>query len=148
LISILDVSVSDRNRATRWGLGAKNKFYEEEILMKKATCVILGIAFIALGILGLTGLITMSDTVNIYVYYVYIGEIVIGVLGLAVGVYTQQSVVKLNLRTDASVQEKGIDQQGIEIDRQGKEIDQQRKEIDQQRIEIDHQKEEHVRQKK
>jgi membrane-bound ClpP family serine protease len=114
--------------------------------MKKATCVILGIAFIALGILGLTGLIPKMSVPELF--YVYIGEIVIGFLGLAVGVYTRQSIVNLNLRTDISKQEKGIDQQGKEIDRQGKEIDQQRKEIDLQRIEIDKQKEENVQEKK
>ena len=46
--------------------------------MKKTTCVILGLAFLVLGILGITGLVKMfqSDPV-----YVNIGEIILGGLG-------------------------------------------------------------------
>jgi hypothetical protein len=58
--------------------------------MRKMTCVILGLAFLALGILGITDVVPMFKTDPAYVN---IGEIVLGVLGLAVGVYARQSKV-------------------------------------------------------
>lgn len=55
--------------------------------MSKTACVIMGFAFLALGILGITGLVPMfrSDPI-----YVNIGQIVLGGLGLLVGIYARQ----------------------------------------------------------
>ena len=55
--------------------------------MAKAMCVILGLAFLAMGILGITGIVPMFTGDP---FYVNIGEIVLGGLGLLVGVYTRQ----------------------------------------------------------
>ncbi len=97
--------------------------------MKKTMCVILGLAFLALGILGITGLVTMfqSDPV-----YVNIGEIVLGTLGLIVGVYSRRNIVYAPQKTMSTQQENDIDQQRKEIDELKREIDQLRKEIDHQ----------------
>lgn len=56
--------------------------------MAKSVCFLLGLAFLALGILGITGLVPMftSDP-----YYVNVGEIVLGGIGLLVGIYARQS---------------------------------------------------------
>jgi len=105
------------------------KKYMEVILMKKTTCVILGLAFLALGILGLTGLIPMFKTDPIYLN---IAEIILGAWGLVVGVYARQSVVNYTKRSETVQQEKEIDQQRKDIDQQRRELDQQRKDIDQQ----------------
>ena len=105
--------------------------------MKKTTCVILGLAFLALGILGIAGLVPMFTTDTIYVN---IGEIVLGAFGFVVGVYSPQSLANYRLRVETSQQGKEITQQAKEIDQQGKEINQQAKEIDLQRKEIDQQR--------
>jgi hypothetical protein len=54
--------------------------------MVKAMCIILGLAFLALGILGLTGVVPMltSDP-----NYVNIGEIILGGLGLLAGLFSR-----------------------------------------------------------
>jgi hypothetical protein len=55
--------------------------------MAKAMSIILGLAFLALGILGITGVVPMltSDP-----NYVNIGEIVIGGLGLLAGLVSKK----------------------------------------------------------
>lgn len=100
--------------------------------MKKTMCVILGLSFLALGILGITGLVPMfqSDPV-----YLNIAEIVLGGLGFLVGVYAPQNVVYSAQKIMSSQQENDIDQQRHEIDQQRKDIDQQRKDIDEQKKE-------------
>ena len=55
--------------------------------MTKITCVILGLIFLAMGILGITGLMPMFESNQIYVN---IGEIVLGVLVLLIGVFGLQ----------------------------------------------------------
>lgn len=95
--------------------------------MKKMTCVILGLAFLALGILGISGLGTMFQSNPVYLN---IAEIILGGLGLLVGVYARQ----------VSPQKLVSSQQVNDIDRQRQDIDQQRKDIDQQRIEFEQQK--------
>jgi hypothetical protein len=127
--------VRDLSRDDCCGSGEKIN-YKEEIPMRKTTCVILGLAFLVLGILGIIGLVPMFKTDPIYVN---IGEIVLGALGLVVGVYDRKSVVNYPQRTETS-------QQGKEIDQQRKDINQQRKEIDQQREDIDQQKAEKIEQ--
>lgn len=54
--------------------------------MLRMTCIVLGLALLALGILGITGLVTMfiSDPI-----YVNIGEIVLGGLGLLAGIFSR-----------------------------------------------------------
>ena len=54
--------------------------------MAKAMSIILGLAFLALGILGLTGLIPMFTSTLVYVN---IGEIILGGLALLVGIFTR-----------------------------------------------------------
>jgi hypothetical protein len=59
---------------------------KEEIQMAKAMSIILGLAFLALGILGLTGIIPMFTST---LAYVNIGEIILGGLGLLAGIFTR-----------------------------------------------------------
>lgn len=93
--------------------------------MKKMMCVILGLAFLAQGILGITGLVTMlqSDPV-----YLNIAEIVLGGLGFFVGVYARQNVVYSPQKIMSAQQENDIDQQRKEIDQLKKEINELKKE--------------------
>ena len=56
--------------------------------MVRMTDVVLSIAFLAMGILGITGLLPVLQT---YPAYVNIGEIILGALGLLVGIYTDQA---------------------------------------------------------
>jgi len=55
--------------------------------MTKTMCIILSLAFLALGILGITGVVPMftSDP-----NYVNIGEIVLGGLGLLTGLFSRK----------------------------------------------------------
>jgi membrane protein involved in colicin uptake len=88
---------------------------KEAIPMAKTMCIILGLAFLALGILGITGVVPMftSDP-----NYVNIGEIVLGGLGVLIGIYARQG--------------RRYDQQTKEISRQTKDnIDRQRQENEQ-----------------
>jgi hypothetical protein len=55
--------------------------------MLKSTCIILGLAFLALGILGITGLVPMFKSDPIYVN---IAEIVLGALGLLAGIFSRR----------------------------------------------------------
>ena len=116
--------------------------------MSKATCVILGLAFLALGILGITGLVSMfqSDPV-----YVNIGEIVLGGLGLLFGIYSrqsskhdqqikdlsQQTKVNADRQKQENVQLKKENDQGIKdnADRQKQENEQLKKQNEQQKQE-------------
>lgn len=91
--------------------------------MKKTMCVILGLAFLALGILGITGLVPMFKSISVYVN---IAEIALGGLSFLVGVYARQD-------GGYSAQKIKSAQQGNDIDRQRHEIDQQRKEFEQQK---------------
>ncbi len=61
--------------------------FKEAILMTKITCVILGLAFLSIGVLGITDLVPMfaSDPV-----YLNIVQIILGGLGLLVGIYSRQ----------------------------------------------------------
>ena len=97
--------------------------------MKKMMCVILGMAFLALGILGLTGLVTMFQSDPIYLN---ICEIILGGLGFLVGVYSRQDAPQ---KLVSSQQVNDIDQQRKDIDQQRRDIDQQRKEFEQQKKE-------------
>lgn len=69
--------------------------------MTKLSCVILGLAFIAMGFLGITGITPMfqSDPV-----YVNIGEIVLGILGLIVGIYSRKNTKREQEAKDLSKQ--------------------------------------------
>ena len=94
--------------------------------MAKMACVILGLAFLLQGILGITGVVLMFRTDPISVN---IGQIVLGVLGVVIGTYARQNMVSYKQRKEASKQRKEIDQQRKEIDQQRKEIDQQKKPV-------------------
>ncbi len=108
--------------------------------MKKLTCVILGLAALAMGILGLTGLVPMFKADLI----VNISEIALGALGFLVGVYSpqysvnkSQAAATANLQEDNHAQQRNLDNQRKDIDQQRKELDVQRKDIDVQRKEFD-----------
>ena len=105
--------------------------------MKKMTCVVLGMAFLALGILGITGWVIMFRTDPIYVN---IGEIILGALGFMVGVYAREGAGNNAQATVLSEQGKNIEQQKKDIEQQRKDIEQQRIDIEQQRIELARQK--------
>lgn len=90
-----------------------NHINMEVISTKKLTCVILGLAFLALGILGITGWVTMFRTDPIYVN---IGEIILGSLGFLVGVYAREGAANNSQATVLSQQGKDIEQQRIELD--------------------------------
>lgn len=101
--------------------------------MAKTTSVILGLAFLAMGILGITGIMPMFTSEMIYVN---IGEIVLGALGLIVGIYARQS-------TENDTQRQEINQQRQENNKQRQEsYDQQKQEISQQKQENDQQRKE------
>jgi hypothetical protein len=104
--------------------------------MSKTACVVKGLAFLALGILGVTGLVTMfkSDPV-----YVNIGEIVLGGLGLLVGIYARQSRKYDQQTKDFSRQTKdGADRQKQENEQLRKENEQGRKDnLNRQQQEIE-----------
>ncbi len=96
--------------------------------MAKTTSIVLGLAFLALGILGITGLVPMfaSDP-----GYINIGEIVLGGLGLLMGIYSRQSNKVSQQTKDLSRQSKdNADLQKKEIERLKKQLEQQKKEDD------------------
>ena len=121
--------------------------------MAKTMNVILGLAFLALGILGLTGLVPMftSDPV-----YVNIAEIILGGLGFIVGIYARSGghirQVKQNkqqVKQNTQQGKENFEQQKKDNEQLRKENDQQRKENDQQRnYNFDQQKKEIDRQRK
>ena len=94
--------------------------------MAKTMCVILGLAFLALGILGITGLVPMftSDP-----NYVNIGEIVLGALGLLVGIYARQGT-RYDRQTKDFTQQSNAnaDRQRLENEQLKKENEQGRRE--------------------
>lgn len=53
--------------------------------MAKTICIILGLAFLALGILGFTELVPMFNNVPVYIN---ITEIALGGLGILVGIFS------------------------------------------------------------
>jgi len=114
--------------------------------MAKTMCIILGLAFLALGILGITGVVPMftSDP-----NYVNIGEIVLGALGLLVGIYARQGT-KYNQQTkdftrqtkdNADRQRQELDQLKMENEQGRKDnIERQRQENEQLRNQLEQQK--------
>ncbi len=54
--------------------------------MAKATSVILGLVFLAMGILGITNIVPMFTN---YPSFINVGEIVLGGVGLLVGVFSR-----------------------------------------------------------
>ena len=116
--------------------------------MAKTMCLILGLAFLALGILGITGIVPMftSDP-----YYVNVGAIILGGLGLLVGIYARNGTTydkKTNeffrqSKEDADRQRQENKKLKAEneqvrkeiIERQQNENEQLRKQLEQQRLE-------------
>jgi hypothetical protein len=105
------------------------------IKIKKLTCVILGLAFLALGFLGITSWVPMFQSNPI----VNVCEIVLGILGFAVGVYAPQGAVNKEQTAALAHQKEDIKTQQVELDKQRSDINQQRKELDEQRKDIDQQ---------
>ena len=106
--------------------------------MAKAMNVILGLAFLALGILGITGLVPMFKTDLVYVNVV---EIALGSLGLLAGIYSRQGGKNIPQKNESSQQAKEKDQQRKENDlQQRSENDRLRKENEQQREESEQQR--------
>ena len=105
--------------------------------MAKTMCFILGFAFLALGILGITGFVPMftSDP-----NYVNIGEIILGGIGLLVGIYARQNTNYDRQKNDFSRQTKeNTDLQRKENELLKKENEQGRKDgIERQQQEIEH----------
>jgi hypothetical protein len=94
--------------------------------MAKTMNVILGLAFLALGILGITGLVPMFKT---DVVYVNIGEIVLGGLGFLVGIYARQNTASNYQSRENARQRKDIsDQRKESYNQKTKENEQLRKE--------------------
>jgi membrane protein involved in colicin uptake len=113
--------------------------------MAKTMCFVLGLALLALGILGITGFVPMfSSDPN----YVNIGEIVLGGLGLLVGIYahqgtkygqqtkdlSRQSQDNTNRQRQENEQLKKENEQGRRdnIERQQQETEQLKKQLEQQ----------------
>ena len=71
--------------------------------MTKLACVLMGLAFILMGILGITGITPMFQ---IDPAYVNIAEIILGALGLIVGIYSRKNTKKEQEAKDLSKQTK------------------------------------------
>jgi len=122
--------------------------------MAKTMCLILGLVFLALGILGITGVVPMlTRDPN----YINIGEIVIGGLALLVAVYARQGRKYDQQTKEFSRQTRdNADRQRQEIEQLKKEneqgrkanIDRQQQENEQLRKQLEQQKQENERQKK
>ena len=56
--------------------------------MKKFMCIVMGLVFLGLGFLGMTGIVPMFKNDQAYVN---VGQIVLGFIGLTVGVYSRQN---------------------------------------------------------
>jgi hypothetical protein len=118
--------------------------------MAKTMCLILGLAFLALGILGIIGVVPMftSDP-----NYVNIGQIVLGGLGLLVGIYARQSTYNRQrndytrqVKADTDRQRQENEQLKIEKEQGRKEsIERQEKENVQLRNQLEFQKQENER---
>ena len=118
--------------------------------MTKLACVLMGLAFILMGVLGITGLAPMFQTDPVYVN---LAEILLGGLGLVVGIYARKNSGREQKAKDlsrqaqdsAARQRQDYDQlkkendQGKKdtADRQSQENDQLRKENEQQKKEND-----------
>lgn len=116
--------------------------------MTKAACVILGLAFLVLGILGITGLIPMFKSDPIYVN---IGQIILGGFGLLVGIYArqhrksdQQSIdrsrqtnqnAELQRKENEQYKKENMQREKDSIDRQQQENEQLKEQLDQQKQE-------------
>ena len=93
--------------------------------MTKLACVLMGLAFILMGFLGLTGITPMFQ---IDPYYVNIAEILLGALGLIVGIYSRKNTKREQEAKDLSKQTKdNTARQMQENDRLKKENDQSRR---------------------
>lgn len=101
--------------------------------MVRMMCVILSLAFLTMGITGITGLLPVFRS---YPAYVNSGEIILGALGLLVGIYARQAGEGIRQRRENSQQRKEnvqlrkaqFDQLVKENERLIKENEQQRKE--------------------
>ncbi|MBN2558568.1 MAG: hypothetical protein JXB33_07435 [Clostridia bacterium] len=104
--------------------------------MAKTTSIILGVVFLALGILGITGIVPMFTRDPIYVN---IGEIVLGGFGLLIGIYTRQSrKTDQQARDLAQLTKEKADLQKQEIEQLKKENEQWRKDnLDRQQQETE-----------
>ena len=128
--------------------------------MTKLACVLMGLAFILMGILGVTGITPMfqSDPA-----YVNIAQILLGALGLIVGIYSrkntrrEQEAKDLSKKTkeNATRQKSENDQlkkendkgRQADADRQKQETDQLIKQNDRQKLENEKQKQVNEQQK-
>lgn len=92
--------------------------------MAKIACVIMGLAFLGLGILGVTGFMPMFRNDPIYIN---IGEIVLGGFGLLVGIYARQSGKNnQQIRQLSKQTREGEDRQKLELDQLREEKEQSR----------------------
>jgi hypothetical protein len=96
--------------------------------MAKTTSIVLGLTFLALSVLGITGFVPMfaSDP-----SYVNIDKIVLGGLGLLMGIYSRQSNKVSQQTKDLSRQSKdNADLRDQEIERLKKQLELQKKKDD------------------
>jgi hypothetical protein len=112
--------------------------------MLRAICIILALAFLALGLLGITDIVPILKTDSVFVN---IGEVVLGGLGLLAGMFTRERRENYHQQERANeLQSKANDQQRKENYVQQKaENEQQRKENNQQRSENEQQRKENDR---
>ena len=119
--------------------------------MAKTMSLILGLAFLALGILGITGVVPAMTRDPAYIN---IGEIVLGGLGLLVGIYAQQGR-KVNQQAkefsrqtrDNAERQRQENEQLKKENEQGRQdnIERQRNENEQLRSQLEQQKQENER---
>ena len=116
--------------------------------MLRATCTILSLAFLGLGILGITGVVPLFTTDQIFVN---IGEIIFGALGLLAAMFVsgrRESFYQLRRENDQNRKE-NYQQQREDNEQHRKENDQLRKENDEQRRKVNDQlRKENAEQKK
>lgn len=94
--------------------------------MAKTTNFILGLAFLALGVLGITNIVPMFASDPMYINII---EILLGSLGLLIGIYYPQSNSSRHLPKVFSVQSSpNADLQNQEIENLKKQLEQQQKE--------------------
>lgn len=75
--------------------------------MTRVVCFILGLAFIALGFLGLTTLVPMMSS---SLLYLNIGEIALGIIGLLFGMYSPHGSASTRQRNENTQLRKSNDQ--------------------------------------
>ena len=103
--------------------------------MTKLACVLMGLAFILMGFLGITGITPMFQSNPVYLN---IAEILLGGLGMIVGIYSRKTTKREQEKKDLSKQTRE------NTARQKQENDQLKKENDQSRqANADRQKQEH-----